>query len=256
MALWLFLVNWNSDSHQFFFWSALRSWGFPGEVWELKKLKIPGTCVPVNRISMPKLHSKAEESQGCSTTLGTSWGFWETWTQMSGILGAEENSERPRFWWVPGTRVVPEDYSEMAVRWGAPICQETFFDRIGEHLNDSCCWCICLCFLLSFFARGLVLCLHIFMYYNLGQLKWKSAVDKKTGRQPFGLFSKNFDSLYLPLVKEDFECPTTESLPALGEVIPGTTEPWGHWRSLAEQRWSMHGGPRVQWPRPGLGIGG
>lgn len=66
------------------------------------------------------------------------------------------------------------------------------------------------------------------MYYNLGQLKWKNAVDKKTGRQPFGLFSKNFDSLYLPLVKEDFECPTTESLPDLGEVIPETTEPCGH----------------------------
>lgn len=121
MTLWLFLVNWSSDSHQFFFWSALRSWGFPGEVWELKKLKNPGTCVPVNRISMSKLHSKAEESQGCSTTLGTSWGFWETWTQMSGILGAEENSERPIFWWVPGTRVVREDYSEMAVRGEAPI---------------------------------------------------------------------------------------------------------------------------------------
>lgn len=34
---------------------------------------------------------------------------------MSGILGAKENSGRPRFWWVPGTWVVQEDYSEMAV---------------------------------------------------------------------------------------------------------------------------------------------
>lgn len=93
------------------------------------------------------------------------------------------------------------------------------------------------------------------MYSNLGQLKWKNDVNKKTGRQPFGLFSKNFDSLYLPLVKEDFECPTTENLPALGEVITETTEPWGHWRSMGVQGRSVHSGPRVQCPRPGLGIG-
>lgn len=36
---------------------------------------------------------------------------------MSGILGAEGNLERPRFWWVSGTQVVQEDYSEMA-GWG------------------------------------------------------------------------------------------------------------------------------------------
>lgn len=113
-----------------------------------------------------------------------------------------------------------------------------------------------LCFLLSFFAWCLVLCLHIFMYPNLGQLKWKSAMDKKTGRQLFGLFSKNFDSLYLYLVEEDFEHATTENLPALGEVIPETTEPWGHWRSMVVQGRSVHTDPECNVQGQAWGLGG
>lgn len=95
------------------------------------------------------------------------------------------------------------------------------------------------------------------MYYNLGQLKWKSGVDKKTGRQPFGLFSKNFDSLYLPLVKEDFDVLPPRASPLLERLFQGQQSPGGiggQWQN-SEQFRSMHCGPRVQCPRPSLGIG-